>query len=121
MYPGKGTVVLIRPAQTFYERINLESSYERTPIGIDFTDHILDIRIWPDLAGWEWKDENELAGAVSLGLVSQAQADSFYTEGKRAIKRLEARSSPFGDGWEEWTPAPTWQIPPLPPDWQLSE
>ena len=22
MYPGKGTVVLIRPAQTFYERIN---------------------------------------------------------------------------------------------------
>ncbi len=23
MYPGKGTVVLIRPAQTFYERINL--------------------------------------------------------------------------------------------------
>ena len=24
MYPGKGTVVLIRPAQTFYERIILE-------------------------------------------------------------------------------------------------
>ena len=23
MYPGKGTVVLIRPAQTFYERINI--------------------------------------------------------------------------------------------------
>ena len=23
MYPGKGTVVLIRPAQTFYERIKL--------------------------------------------------------------------------------------------------
>ena len=26
MYPGKGTVVLIRPAQTFYERINLDTS-----------------------------------------------------------------------------------------------
>ena len=25
MYPGKGTVVLIRPAQTFYERINFEN------------------------------------------------------------------------------------------------
>ena len=24
MYPGKGTVVLIRPAQTFYERIKIE-------------------------------------------------------------------------------------------------
>ena len=28
MYPGKGTVVLIRPAQTFYERINIVSPYD---------------------------------------------------------------------------------------------
>ena len=27
MYPGKGTVVLIRPAQTFYERIILSIDY----------------------------------------------------------------------------------------------
>ena len=27
MYPGKGTVVLIRPAQTFYERIKLGLAY----------------------------------------------------------------------------------------------
>ena len=90
----------------FYEGINLESSYERTPIGIDFNDHILDIRIWPDLAGWEWKDEDELAEAVCVGLVTQAQADSYYAEGKRAIERLEARRSPFGEGWEEWRPTP---------------
>ena len=30
MYPGKGTVVLIRPAQTFYERISLDFSANRT-------------------------------------------------------------------------------------------
>ena len=30
MYPGKGTVVLIRPAQTFYERINLNSLASRS-------------------------------------------------------------------------------------------
>ncbi len=42
MYPGKGTVVLIRPAQTFYERIKLEScepslQVEQTPFvpGLD--------------------------------------------------------------------------------------
>ena len=29
MYPGKGTVVLIRPAQTFYERINLGNFLRR--------------------------------------------------------------------------------------------
>ena len=33
MYPGKGTVVLIRPAQTFYERINLARAWTRC-IGI---------------------------------------------------------------------------------------
>ena len=26
MYPGKGTVVLIRPAQTFYERIKVTAA-----------------------------------------------------------------------------------------------
>jgi hypothetical protein len=26
LYPGKGTVVLIRPAQTFYERIDVDFS-----------------------------------------------------------------------------------------------
>ena len=26
MYPGKGTVVLIRPARTFYERIKLDDA-----------------------------------------------------------------------------------------------
>ena len=29
LYPGKGTVVLIRPAQTFYERINLGNFLRR--------------------------------------------------------------------------------------------
>ena len=58
------------------------------------------------MAGWEWKDEDELAEAVCVGLVTQAQADSYYAEGKRAIERLEARRSPFGEGWEEWRPTP---------------
>ena len=73
--------------------INLESPYERTPVGVDFTDHVLDIVVQPDLAGWAWKDADELARAVPLGLVTQAQADSFVAEGKRAIQRLEARRS----------------------------
>ena len=58
--------------------INLESAYERTPVGVDFTDRILDIVVLPDLAGWRWKDEDELTRAVALGLVTQTQADSFY-------------------------------------------
>ncbi len=99
--------------------VNLESSHDRTPIGIDFVDSILDVRVQPDLAGWEWKDEDELAEAVSLGLVSQAQADSYYAAGRRAIERLESRDSPLGDGWEDWRPDPSWPVPQLPLNWRL--
>ena len=98
--------------------VNLES-YRRTPTGIDFEDHMLDIVIEPDLTSWRWKDEDELAEAVSLGLISQAQADEIRAEGHRALARLEARSAPFGDGWERWTPDPTWPVPQLPANWHV--
>ena len=101
--------------------INLESAYERTPIGFDFTDHVLDIVVRPDLAGWQWKDEDELTRALTLGLVTQAQADAFHAEGKRAAARLEANRSPFADGWEAWGPDPTWSIPSLPANWDIIE
>ena len=35
LYPGKGTVVLIRPAQTFYERINFISDYGDGGAGVE--------------------------------------------------------------------------------------
>ena len=98
--------------------VNLEN-YQRTPMGIDYQDHMLDIVIEPDLSAWRWKDEDELAEAVSLGFVSQAQADAIRAEGHRALARLEARSSPFGDGWERWTPDPIWPIPELRANWHV--
>lgn len=101
--------------------INLESAYQRTPIGFDFTDHVLDIVVRPDPAGWRWKDDDELTRAVALGLVTQTQADAFYAEGKRAIARLEANRPPFADGWETWRPDPAWQIPSLPSNWNFIE
>ncbi|MCY3783625.1 MAG: DUF402 domain-containing protein [Chloroflexi bacterium] len=99
--------------------INLESAYQRTPIGFDFTDHVLDIVVRPDLSGWHWKDDDELSRAVALGFVTQTQADAFYAEGKRAIARLEANRSPFADGWETWHPDPAWSVPPLPSNWDV--
>ena len=51
--------------------VNLESR-RRTPVGVDFQDHMLDIVIQPDLTAWRWKDEDELAEAVSRGFLSQA-------------------------------------------------
>ena len=77
----------------------------RTPLGFDSMDHMLDIVIEPDLS-WRWKDEGQLAEAVSIGLVTQAWANEVRRKGERMIERLEARRPPFCDGWETWRPDP---------------
>lgn len=79
-------------------------------------DHVLDVVIEPDLS-WRWKDEEELAEAVGLGLVTPRAADAIRAEGERVIAQLEARRSPFCDGWEHWRPNPAWPIPKLPVGW----
>ena len=98
--------------------VNLQAPFERTPIGIDFVDHFLDIIIRPDLSSWEWKDEDELQEATQLGLLSQPMADQIRQEGERVIGQVKTGGSPFGDGWEDWRPDPGWSIPKLPPEWQ---
>ncbi len=96
--------------------VNLQEPMRRTPLGFEYMDHMLDIVIDPDLS-WRWKDEDELAEAVSVGLVTQAWADEVRREGERAIERVERRQAPFSDGWEEWQPDPAWPVPTLPDGW----
>ena len=96
--------------------VNLQEPMRRTSLGVDYMDHMLDIVIDPDLS-WRWKDEDEIDEAVSLGLVTQAWADEVRLEGERVIERLEARRSPFCDGWERWEPDLNWPIPELPDSW----
>ena len=76
--------------------VNLEREYRRTKTGIDFVDHFLDIVIQADLETWQWKDEPELREAVSVGLISQMQADAIQNEGLIALDRLNANLPPFG-------------------------
>ncbi len=96
--------------------VNLQEPFLRTELGLDYMDHMLDIVIDPDLS-WRWKDEDEIAEAVSIGLVTQDWADEVRREGERVIGRLEARQSPFRDGWEHWRPDPDWPLPELPEGW----
>jgi hypothetical protein len=96
--------------------VNLQEPMRRAPLGFDYMDHMLDIVIDPDLR-WRWKDEDELAEAVSVGLVTQAWADEVRREGERVIERLERHQAPFCDGWEEWQPDPAWPVPTLPDGW----
>ena len=101
--------------------VNLEREYRRTSIGIDFVDHFLDIVIQSDLRTWAWKDHDELREAVSIGLISQRQADAIESEGYKVLSRLKEKSPPFGQGWESWLHDSRWTIPTLPLDWNIPD
>ncbi len=96
--------------------VNLQEPIRRTLLGYDFMDHVLDIVIDPDRS-WRWKDEDELAAAVRLAVITDREAHAIRAEGERVIASLEAHLSPFCDGWERWEPDPTWPIPVLPSGW----
>jgi hypothetical protein len=99
--------------------INLQDPIVRTPIGFDTRDLVLDIVFSPDKAGWQWKDEDQLAEAVSLGLFSDEEGRMVRAEGERVIKLVCENQPPFCDGWEKWTPPTAWDRPDLPSNWDM--
>ncbi|MCH7705587.1 MAG: YgaC family protein [Chloroflexi bacterium] len=119
--PGEAHSVLLfwEGPKRVFDRwyINLQAPFTRTLQGFDFVDHFLDIVVRADLSGWEWKDEDELQEAVTLGLVTPAQAQEIQVEGERVISQIESRAFPFGDGWDIWRPNSSWPVPELPAGW----
>jgi predicted RNA-binding protein associated with RNAse of E/G family len=97
--------------------VNLQEPLRRTPLGFDTMDLALDVVINPDRSKWRWKDENEFAGLIELGLVSSSEAKAIRSEGERVIQMAETNQSPFCDGWENWSAPEDWEIPEFPPDW----
>ena len=122
MYPGAHHSIWLswtgagadRQLHCYY--INLEEPFRRTPISLDTNDHTLDVVVEPDLT-WRWKDEEEFATRTAQGVFSAEFAAFARTEAESVIARLEARQSPFCDGWESWVPDPTWSCPTLPEGW----
>jgi hypothetical protein len=85
--------------------INLESDLQRTDGGFEYEEHVLDILVEADLATWRWKDEDELAEAVELGLFTAPQAAEFRAEGESALEWLLSRRPPYDRDWPGWRPA----------------
>jgi len=113
------SVILFRYApegaiRTWY--LNLEDPLRRTALGFDVNDRFLDVLVAPDLSSWQWKDEDELAEAVELGIVSAKQAAWFRAEGERAAEWIVSGKSPF-TAWADWRPDPSWGPVDLPPGW----
>ena len=97
--------------------INLQTPLRRSPVGFDYTDHTLDVVVAPDLASWNWKDEEELELAVTRGLFTPEEADRFRADGEGALERIRARAEPFDRDWSGWMPDPRWPFPELPEGW----
>jgi hypothetical protein len=97
--------------------VNLERPLDRTKLGFDTEDRVLDVVVAPDLSSFQWKDEDELEEAVGRGLFTAEQAEGFRSEGERALRRVLNRQPPFDRDWSTWRPDPSWPIPELPPGW----
>lgn len=96
--------------------VNLQAPIQRTTIGFDTADYLLDLEVSPKLI-WSWKDRDEVEEARTHGLVDPEILDQMELEGKRVIRDIEARAWPFNTDFESWRPEPAWDIPSLPDDW----
>jgi hypothetical protein len=97
--------------------VNLQEPFRRTRLGFETMDLVLDVVISVD-GGWSWKDEDELATFVALGVFEDELAARLRAEGLAAVGRVERREPPLHEPWPEWRPDPQWLVPKLTDDWE---
>jgi protein associated with RNAse G/E len=97
---------------------NLEAPFVRTPLGIDTRDHGLDVVASPD-GTWRWKDEAEFVRRLELGVDTFGHQTAVRAAGEEFIHRLQHRTAPFDQGWENWQPPVKWQPRQLPSNWNF--
>jgi hypothetical protein len=98
-------------------KVDISSPFARTSAGFDVIDEVLDIIVEPDLS-YRWKDEDELANLVSLGLYSEAEAANLRATGERVIELVEAGLFPFDRSWQDWRAPAGLTLGAMPAGWQ---
>lgn len=95
--------------------VNLEEEHRRDVAArrTSSVDHVLDLWIHPDRR-IDWKDEDELEGAVATGRFTAAEATRITDDAHTAVQEIEAWGSPFTDNWQDWRPDPTLRLPEAP-------
>ena len=96
--------------------VNLQEPLRRTDVGFDYLDLKLDVIVEME-GSWLWKDEDELAEAITRGLVPVEDEARLRAEGERAVRRIVDREPPFDRDWRTWSPDPDWPAPALPDGW----
>jgi predicted RNA-binding protein associated with RNAse of E/G family len=96
--------------------VNLQDPLRRHAAGFDTMDHELDVLVHDD-GTWSWKDEHELAEAISLGVLTAEDEPRLRADGRQAVRRILEREPPFDRDWDGWRPDPDWPPPELPAAW----
>jgi hypothetical protein len=99
--------------------VNMEA-ISRADYGFDVVDQTLDIIVRPDRS-WYWKDEDEIATALSAGACTLDYAAAIRRAGEHAVALIEAGASPFDEEWMKWRTPEGWLRPieVIPDGWQL--
>ena len=98
--------------------VNFQSPIRRTSRGIVVRDHILDIRVEPDLS-WSWKDRDEFDELVRRGWFTDEEHASILAEAEKMARIVTEKGPPFSDGWEGWRPDFSWPVPIIPDNWDV--
>jgi hypothetical protein len=114
-------LLFFRPDWTTWSwYVNLQDPPRRSAVGFDTMDHELDVIVELD-GSWRWKDEDELAEAIRLGVIAPEDERRLRTDGERAARRILDGDPPFDRDWSTWRPDPSWPAPELPPGWDRIE
>jgi hypothetical protein len=97
--------------------VNLQQPLTRTRAGVETMDLALDVLVENDRT-WRWKDEDELATYVAMGVCDEALAAHLRAEGRRVARRAERNEPPFDEDWASRRPDPSLPVPVLPDDWE---
>jgi predicted RNA-binding protein associated with RNAse of E/G family len=119
-WPGAGAAVLHFWDESWSPRswyVNVEAPLRRFELGFDTLDHDLDIVLEPDRSSWHWKDEDDVAEGIRLGVYTPQEAEDFRREAEVALRRVLDREPPFDREWADWRPDPSWPTPVLPEGW----
>jgi hypothetical protein len=97
--------------------VNLEAPFERHSIGIDTTDHALDLEIEPDRQV-SWKDEAEFVARTGHPWYwDAAEAAAIRATAEHVAALAAAGAYPFDGTHRDFRPEPEWGMPALPDGW----
>ncbi len=97
--------------------VNVEEPMRRTSFGFDYLDLWLDVVVNPDRKSWYWKDEDEFAESIAVGLIGRGTADSLRVAALQAVDDIQHARPPYLDEWTGWRSPPGWKVPTLPVGW----